>query len=866
MALQNPRLFGYEVEASLADVENSSLALRRLNLPAFDLEVIRGAANAGMIRNDWYSFSRLKVPLVKTLARFREESASYAGFINERAGTDGILFGNLDINGSLNGKAIRYTYLQYPNAPNTSGATVGIADISTSRVSAWSSSVPENLMTVESPISYGAQVATNATGGEVEFGNRVNALASGNSQATGYRLQTTLTPLKKEFNSETPTHKIRLRVGAPGDPNGEYVWAYAMKGIPYVLKGFFRNLDAEVKINLKDNKSVSWKIVEVANSNSFTNYADRGTTTSTVQYRSVVDRARFIQIYYDPDYITSIKINSANISKLPSVQLAAANSLNFSSNNIKVFPNFAFIAPSLTTLSMSNNPLSNTEIAVEEFLGPEILDKIPNTVTTLDLGGCFWGSIRGGDVSGHGVIAGKNIIAHKLPNLVNLYLGGSGPYFYDDDKGAATVPQVPINIKNCEVWNNSFTTFGGNTNTQVHNPASPNSTYPKGAYLLYEAPNLERFRVTNNRNLGGTFSITSTVIQEINISGTSIVLPNASNKSQLTNVQATHTPAFSLFQTCFDKDGNPTTDANAKVRASGYKLAGCDALSTLNLFGADLSNDRFPIFNNASLTSLNLTYTSIKGGSETGNETHVIPDNTFSLSTNLQDISIVSDRLLKSSIANGAFSNLASLSSLYYYSYGRTSGNLPDFSGCTALYTLNMEKNDFTGGVPMFGSNLNLHTIRLNNNRLSGAIPSFSGLTKLTYIYLYNNQLTSMAAPGLLGSLYRLEAHNNQISGPIPDFTGCTNLYYLILFNNQFSSYTPLSFASLRRIKYIDLANNNLSQQSIGAIITDLVTNLMTYGSGRSVTINLRGNATPSEDALEDIDVLKDAGWSVTFS
>jgi len=855
MALQNPRLFGYEVEASLADVENSSLALRRLNLPAFDLEVIRGSTDAGMIRNDWYSFSRLKVPLVKTLARYNEESAAYGGFINDRAGTDSILFGNLDINGSLNGKAIRYTYVQYPNAPNTSGATVGIADISTSRVSAWSSSVPENLMTVESPISYGAQVATNATGGEVEFGNRVNALASGNSQATGYRLQTTLTPLKKEFNSETPTHKIRLKVG------GEYVWAYAMKGIPYIIRGFFRNLDAEVKINFKDNKNVSWKVVEVANSNSFTNYADRGTNTSTIQYRSAVSRERFVQIYYDPDYITSIKINSANISKLPSVQLAAANNLNFSSNDLKNFPNFAFIAPSLTTLSVSSNPLYKSETAAERFLGPEILDKIPDTVTSLSLSGCFYGSIRG-----EGAISGKNIIANKLPNLVNLYLGGSGPYFHNDDKGDATVPQVPIDVKNCEIWNNRFTTFGGTTNTQVHNENSPDSTYPKGAYLLYKAPYLEYFRVTNNSGLGGTFSIESNVIKEINISNTSIVLPAAQNKPQLANVQATHTPAFSLFTTCFDSSGSATTDANAKNSASGYKLAGCDALTTLNLYGASLKNDRFPVFSNASLSSLSLSYTGIKGGSPTGDETHVIPENTFSLSTNLSDITIISDLLLKSSISDGAFSNLTSLRNLHYYSYGRTTGNLPDFSGCTALYNLNMEKNDFTGTVPMFGSNLSLYNIRLNNNRLTGAIPSFSGLGSLTYVYLYNNQLTSIGTFAGLGSLYRFEAHNNQISGTIPDFTGCPNLYYLILFNNQFSSYTSTSFASLRKIKYIDLANNNLSQQSIGAIITDLVANLMTYGSGRSVTINLRGNATPSEEALENIDILKDAGWSVTFS
>ena len=189
------------------------------------------------------------------------------------------------------------------------------------------------------------------------------------------------------------------------------------------------------------------------------------------------------------------------------------------------------------------------------------------------MGGCFWGSIRG-----DGVIDGKNIIAHKLPNLVNLYLGGSGPYFYNDDKGAATVPQVPKNIKNCEIWNNSFSTFGSNTNTHVYDAGNPSATYPQGAYLLYEAPNLERFRVTNNRSLGGTFSIASTVIKEINITGTSIVLPSAQNKSQLTNVQASHTPAFSLFTTCFAApvDGNPpqvTTDANAKNSSSGYKLS-----------------------------------------------------------------------------------------------------------------------------------------------------------------------------------------------------------------------------------------------------------------------------------------------------
>ena len=74
MALQNPKLFGYEIAAAFTDVSDPSLALRRLNLAPFDLEVIRGSANAGMIPNDWRSFSRLNVPIVKTTHRYTAES------------------------------------------------------------------------------------------------------------------------------------------------------------------------------------------------------------------------------------------------------------------------------------------------------------------------------------------------------------------------------------------------------------------------------------------------------------------------------------------------------------------------------------------------------------------------------------------------------------------------------------------------------------------------------------------------------------------------------------------------------------------------------------------------------------------------
>ena len=139
-------------------------------------------------------------------------------------------------------------------------------------------------------------------------------------------------------------------------------------------------------------------------------------------------------------------------------------------------------------------------------------------------------------------------------------------------------------------------------------------------------------------------------------------------------------------------------------------------------------------------------------------------------------------------------------------------------------------------------------------------------LTRLRNLYLYNNNFTSLGTFSGLGSLYRFEAHNNDLSGVIPDFSSCSNLYYLILFNNNFNSYTQGSFADLRRIKYIDLANNNLSQQAVGSIIDDLYTNLQTYGGGRRVTVNLRGNATPSEEAIEIVLILRESSWVVTFT
>ena len=255
MAISNPKLFGLNVLSFLADVENKNLALRSLDLNPLDLDIIRGSANAGATRRDWISFSRLKQPIHKAITRFNSESNQYNNVLEDRAGTDNILFGNLTINGALSGNAIRYRYIK---GLGTNSRTIGIADISTSRVSSWSSSA--NPVIATSPISYGARVGIKAG----------SALQFGSAPAGQTRLKTSITPTAKEFDSEFPTSEITTTIG------GQTVKLYAMKGIPLIFRGFFRNLDASITLtSLINGTPASWKVGETGNANNYVNFANK---------------------------------------------------------------------------------------------------------------------------------------------------------------------------------------------------------------------------------------------------------------------------------------------------------------------------------------------------------------------------------------------------------------------------------------------------------------------------------------------------------------------------------------------------------------------------------------------------------------
>ena len=889
MTLKNPKLFGLAVTQLLADVETKNTAIQNLGLNPLDIEVIKGANNASMNRFDWSSFSRLNTPIYKSLDRFLNESQTFNSILLDRAGTDQTLFGNLDINGSLSGSAIRYRYRDFD------ANSFRIADISTSRVSAWSSSDSRannsNLDTQKKArISYGARVGI-IQGGKLEFGEQsTDTVPIGNASSntlpqTGIvgpanqpRLQTTIVPEIKEFPSEVPTSRIKCNI------NGSTVYLYAMKGIPLVFKGFFRNLNAEIRISNADPKA-SWKIVETANENLYTNFVNQGTTTSSIAYRSPISRERFIKFYYNPNKITFVRIRSANIRELPPTKLSSCFQLDFAFNQLKTFPNFDFIAPNLTTLQIMRNPFYLSDIESERTFNISVLNKIPTSLTYLEFEGCFSGTIE------------RNIVSERLPNLryFNCQRGG-GVMFYPDSRptgstqvklnGTLTTgnnagsdhfcPDVPIETRNYYLGNNDFRNVDLNNieaGGTANNTSGTSITYAGGSCSFKTLPNLVNLSVFNNYNLRDTKSLNSSNqivtalesatqnnIETINYSNTFLGIPsNLSGCSSLRSYSATYNRGHQ----------------NSLLNGASYAFSGCSALTYLSFYATNLGAINFPNFDNELLDHLDLRHTSIKGGAPgvaDGAQTHVITSNTFKQTPELRVLRILSHNLLNKDIDPDAFKLNTKLQYFYYNSKGRSTGPISNlFNTCGQLLDLTVIHNSFDGPPPNLSNNINIRILNIRHNKLSGTIPGFANLNSLRGIYLQSNVLTRINAPGSLPALTTYQAQNNSINDQVPDFSSCNNLRSLVLNNNKFYSYKIGAVAKNYKLNYLDLSFNNLSSTALDNILVDLLANWTSINRGR-VTINLKNQTSasnnnitmfPSETGYAAARTLVSKGWTI---
>ena len=816
MSIKNQKLFGLNVQQNFADVLDKDIALRNLGINPLDLSVIYGTSGQNVTAFDWRSFSNLNTPIWKLLDRLKGDSSRFEGYLTTRAGISNLLFGDLNINGVLSGSAIRYRYLKGTG----STAYVALADISTSRVSAWSSSDSkansndevtdlnfnngEKFFPVQrlATISYGSRIkirykdnVNNTESGRrglLRFGSQQSSTYSltsnpptyyndtagnGNSKsgATGRRLQTTLTPTKIEFGSEIPTSKIKIHI------DGEARYLYAMKGIPLAFRGFFRSLDniectVSTIVTSRGNISPSWKVVRVDNRNDFSNYVNQ----NIGRYRSSRSRERFIELYYPADKILSIKAQSANIEEIPVAKFNSLVTFELANNNISNFPNFNDISSNMTKLYISNNPLHLSETRSERILSQEITNKLPTTLIEISLGKTFGGSVE------------RNIFADRFPNLTRLNLSSNGRSFRpdnndknSDDSATCTIPNIGSNIKVYDMSYNDFRKFDETgTNAPVASSYTFTGFYESGTDFIFNCSNTHK--MAPNAVLSGTGIQSGTKITRIKGNVLTVDKTFTSNSGGTTQPSQVNITVTSQDNTNrFTIENSTTLETlnlydNYYLSKSDFSISAQNqVIRTINMGSTNLpipSLDSKPLLTNFS-NQYNRTSTTLFTNVNTTDGTHT----------------------------GYKFSGSINLAQIRCYSSGGLTGPLPNFNG-PELTDIDLRYTAITGGVP--------NTTTANQTEAISAT-TFSNCGKLKNLYLRSTMLPGLtinayAFSDLISLEYIIFHSNERVGGDLPTLTTLSKLRYFYFYGNAFTGTIP-TFSSSPNIRYIYLHINQLS-------------------------------------------------------
>jgi hypothetical protein len=163
-----------------------------------------------------------------------------------------------------------------------------------------------------------------------------------------------------------------------------------------------------------------------------------------------------------------------------------------------------------------------------------------------------------------------------------------------------------------------------------------------------------------------------------------------------------------------------------------------------------------------------------------------------------------------------------------------------------------------------------LDELSFHQNGFKGAIPAeWGGLQSVTRLVLSNNGLDEPLPPelGNLSNLEQISLQSNDIPGAIPAaFSGLVGLEILRLNSNDLTGYEPGAFATQANLHTLQLHgnSNDLSQQSVDAILADLVQSLELEDRVTARVQLEGGNAAPSSAGEADKLELLDAGWNVT--
>ena len=417
-ALANKVLFGLKVEFNFSDIESKATALNNLGLDIRDLEVIRGIGDdeVGIKKIDLQNVSGLDTNLTRYLDRLKSDTSRYKNLVNSLAGYNYATKGNLEAYGPVSGGAVRFKYIPNDGGVGQNADNLKYGDISTSRVSSWSSATSDETNLTQA-ISYGGSVQVK---GVLKIGQN-SGFTPDNSECL---LNVLDTPEPIRFATEVATDVIELNVNQSGVVSKQYV--YAMRGIPFIFTTAFKTISMTFAFSpftvggvqqvpiytFKATDDSEPEIVSVPSGNN---------NVSNLYYGAQSYKERDIRVYYPPNNITSITGTNINLRHLPAAKFLYLQSININYNllgempdwrniNYEYYPTQGNLPPAtgifsqslsdgstnyttprstLTYIDIHYNPLYLSEDEELIKFGTNVMERIPRLLTALHIHGTY---------------------------------------------------------------------------------------------------------------------------------------------------------------------------------------------------------------------------------------------------------------------------------------------------------------------------------------------------------------------------------------------------------------------------------------------------------------------------------------------
>lgn len=708
--------FGLNIVRRLAEIENRSEALKNIGLNIKDLDKIRGISTAGVSQLDLRTLSNLDFDAEKVVSSLFSETELYDSLTSSVFDKFSYIDSNLNIFGSIAASSYKYNFVDF------STSQIRSADVSTSRVSSWSTFVVDPVDPNKSPIFYGGEVNIE---GPIELSS----------------ITLTENFKTKQFASQIPTHKIRVNI------NGEIVYLYAMKGIPLsFVSNNIRNVSVFMEpIASSTSLKASWRIVNQPPLNTEV-YVAKDINSLRYTNRNPVTENVNLELYYPPSRIKILNLTNVGLKTFTNVVLANTETIDINSNDLSEFPNFSAFSL-LTNLNVSRNNFTRATNNNLRTFSSAVASRLPSSLTTLIAGHTFGGNITGN-------ISGLNLKVLNLESPLNT-----------DRKFTGTSPAVNTNtIEEYYVAYNRFSTISSS---------------------IFTAPNLRRVTLGNNPLNQTNIQFSSPELQTFSISnqtggGNQINLVNLSNKPKLVSYESSYVnfanqdnDIRNIFSNCPELDSVSFYASN--VSGDFPVFNGCNKLRYVDLRETRIRrySEEFFLhpdsFTNcrASLINLYMSSRNLKGDYE--NDAPIHP-NTFRGMFRLANLIVYSNNRnncgLNGNITEEMVRDLSALNS-FTLNYSNLE-QIPIFLNSPLLSSLNVNYNALSGTIPDFGNKSNfrnfsasfnnyvalpssissrsLNYFVANSNQIAGAIPDYSNLVNLITLSLNNNQITEYTA------------------------------------------------------------------------------------------------------------------------